>query len=118
MKAAWSIVFFLLACFCQTARSAEKFDISGYTIVSRTDPAFGSGIIQAWSVFFASKKDEDLIVFYTVYFGKTQSLPTLGQVCDIQGEWGRVDEWLGDRNQDIERGRIMKRHQCRWPEPN
>lgn len=50
------------------------------------------------------------------YFGKTQSLLEVGQECDIKGQWGRVDELVGDRSQDIERGRIVTQYQCRWPD--
>lgn len=90
----------------------EKFELSDWTIVDRIDPPYGPGVVKTWSVFTA-KDGEDRIIFYMLFTSGTKPMPMIGQVCDLKGKFGVVDELVGTESNRIERGRIVRQSQCK-----
>lgn len=111
MKTALLIPIFFIAA-CHHTKSAEVFEVSRVSIVDRIDPPFDSGTLRTWSEFTA-KKDGEKIIFYITCLGKLVPLPKVGQVCDIEGEWGKIHDMVGIETQEIERARIVTIHRCR-----
>ena len=91
----------------------ERFIIKNVEIVERSDPEIESGVAKAWSKLVARDRGGTLFEFYAVYFGESVPLPKIGQVCDLHGTWGRVNEWIATQREPIDRARVLEAHSCR-----